>query len=73
MYVCVMDRQGRKLVRDNVKDNDFACFLKLIKPCRHDLTVCAECLFGWYWLAASDRRAGRSGAARATPNPIEPE
>jgi hypothetical protein len=23
MYVCVMDRQGKKLVRCNVKDNDF--------------------------------------------------
>ena len=23
MYVCVMDRQGKKLVHTNVKDNDF--------------------------------------------------
>jgi len=45
MYVCVMDRQGKKLVHCNVKDNDFAYFLKLIKPYRHDLTVCAECMF----------------------------
>jgi transposase len=51
MYVCVMDRQGKKLVHTNVKNNDFNFFLKLVQPYRHDLTVCAECMFGWYWLA----------------------
>jgi len=51
MYVCVMDRQGKKLVHTNVKNNDFNFFLKLIEPYRHDLTVCCECMFGWYWLA----------------------
>jgi transposase len=51
MYVCVMDRQGKKLVHTNVKNNDFEFFLKLVAPYRHDLTVCAECMFGWYWLA----------------------
>jgi hypothetical protein len=35
----------------NIKNNDFAYFLKLVAPYRHDLTVCAECMFGWYWLA----------------------
>ena len=28
MYVCVMDRQGKKLVHCNIKDNDFDYFLK---------------------------------------------
>ena len=51
MYVCVLERTGKKLVHTNVKNNDFAFFLKLVAPYRHDLTVCAECLFGWYWLA----------------------
>src|SRR5512133_1861889 len=51
MYVCVMDRQGKKLVHCNIKDNDFPYFLKLVTPFRHSLTVCAECMFGWYWLA----------------------
>src|SRR5258708_19873923 len=51
MYVCVMDRQGKKLVHTNVKDNDFDYFLKLVAPYKHDLTVCSECMFGWYWLA----------------------
>ena len=51
MYVCVMDRQGKKLVHTNVKNNDFTFFLKLVKPYKHDLTVCCECMFGWYWLA----------------------
>ena len=51
MYVCVMDRDGKKLVHTNIRNNDFAYFLKLAEPYRHDLTVCAECMFGWYWLA----------------------
>src|SRR5271157_3227279 len=51
MYVCVMDRTGKKLVHTNIRNNDFAYFLKLVAPYRHDLTVCAECMFGWYWLA----------------------
>jgi transposase len=51
MYVCLMDRDGQKLVHTNIKNNDFDYFLKLVAPYRHDLTVCAECMFGWYWLA----------------------
>ena len=51
MYVCVMDRQGKKLVHTNVLNNDFTYFLKLVEPYKHDLTVCCECMFGWYWLA----------------------
>ena len=58
MYVCVMDRQGKKLVHCNVKDNDFKFFLKLIKPYQHSLTVCCECMFGWYWLADACHGAG---------------
>ena len=30
MYVCVMDRQGKKLVHCNVNDNDFDYFLRLM-------------------------------------------
>ena len=58
MYVCVMDRQGKKLVHTNVKDNDFRFFLKLVEPYKHDLTVCCECMFGWYWLADACQAAG---------------
>jgi transposase len=58
MYVCVMDRQGKKLVHTNVKNNDFKFFLKLVEPYRHDLTVCCECMFGWYWLADACQAAG---------------
>src|SRR5439155_20364155 len=32
MYVCLMDRQGKKLVHTNVKDNDFAYFLNSSSP-----------------------------------------
>src|SRR2546422_4095510 len=55
MYVCVMDRQGKKLVHTNVKDNDFNFVLKLIELYKHDLTVCRECMFGWYWPADLSR------------------
>ena len=58
MYVCVMDRQGQKRVHTNVRDNDFNLFLKLVAPYKHSLTVCCECMFGWYWLADACQNAG---------------
>ncbi len=58
MYVCVMDSQGNKLLHMNIKNNDFAFFLKKIEPWRHDMTVCCECLFCWYWLADACEEAG---------------
>jgi transposase len=58
MYVCLMDRDGKKLVHTNIRNNDFEFFLKLAAPYRHDLTVCAECMFGWYWLADACQAAG---------------
>jgi len=58
MYVCVMDRQGKKLVHTNVLDNNFQFFLKLVEPYKHSLTVCCECMFGWYWLADACQEAG---------------
>jgi len=58
MYVCVMDREGRKLVHTNIKGNDFGYFLKLVEPYRHDLTVVCECTFNWYWLADACEAAG---------------
>jgi len=58
MYICLMDRQGNKLVHTNIRNNDFEFFLKLVEPYRHDLTVCAECMFGWYWLADACQAAG---------------
>jgi len=58
MYVCLMDRSGKKLLHTNIKDNDFNHFLQLIAPYRHDLTICCECMFGWYWLADACQAAG---------------
>jgi transposase len=58
MYVCVMDRQGKKLLHTNILNNDFEYFLKLVAPYKHDLTVCCECMFGWYWLADACQAAG---------------
>src|SRR5262245_16125506 len=58
MYVCLMDRDGKKLLHTNIKNNDFDFFLKRIEPFRHDLTVVCECMFGWYWLADACQAAG---------------
>lgn len=58
MYICIMDREGNKLVHRNIKGNDWGYFLKLIEPYRHDLTVCCECCFNWYWLADACEAAG---------------
>jgi transposase len=58
MYVCVMDRKGRKVLHTNIAGNDFDYFLKRIEPYRHDLTVCCECTFNWYWLADACFDAG---------------
>jgi GIY-YIG catalytic domain/Phage integrase, N-terminal SAM-like domain len=51
-------RDGKKLIHTNIKNNDFEFFLKLVPPYRHDLTVCAECMFSWYWLADACQAAG---------------
>jgi transposase len=58
MYVCLMDRDGHKLVHTNIKNNDFDYFLKRVEPYKHELTVCCECMFGWYWLADACQAAG---------------
>jgi transposase len=58
MYICVMDREGNKLVHRNVRDNDFDHFLKLVEPYRDDLTVACECTFNWYWLCDACEAAG---------------
>jgi transposase len=51
MYICVLNREGKVMVHSNIDGNDFQVFLKRVKPYRHDLTVCCECAFNWYWLA----------------------
>ena len=51
MYVCVMNRQGRILVHQNVKGNNFDYFLEITAPYIHDMTVACESTFNWYWLS----------------------
>jgi transposase len=51
MYVCVMDQAGKKVLHANIQGNDFGYFLERVEPYRHDMTVCCECTFNWYWLA----------------------
>ncbi len=58
MYICLVDREGNKLVHTNIKGNDFDFFLKKVEPYRRSLTVCCECTFNWYWLADACENAG---------------
>lgn len=51
MYVCVMDKEGDKLLHTNIRGNDFGYFLKRIEPYRSDMTIVCESTFNWYWLA----------------------
>ena len=58
MYVCVMDTAGKSLLHMNIRGNDFEFFLQKIAPWRHDMTVCCECIFNWYWMADACHAAG---------------
>lgn len=51
MYVCVMNREGEILLNKNIRQNNFAYFLKLILPWKSNLTIACESTFNWYILA----------------------
>ena len=57
MYVCILDREGRVLLHENLKSRPEA-FLEAVAPFRDDLVVAVECMFTWYWLADLCRREG---------------
>ena len=40
MYVCLMDRQGKKLVHTNVRDNDFLLRTRLLRCTFIRLSMC---------------------------------
>lgn len=50
MYLCIVDRQGKKLFHKGGRC-DTKWFLRVILPYRKSLTVAAECVSNWYWLA----------------------
>jgi transposase len=50
MYLCIVDRQGKKLFHKGGRC-DPKWFLRVIQPYRESLTVAAECVSNWYWLA----------------------
>jgi len=58
MYACVVDRDGNIKEWFNVRGNDFEYFLKRVAAYRHDMTLCCECTFNWYWLADACEDAG---------------
>ena len=58
MYICVMDLDGNILVHRNIRNNDFAFFLKLVEPYKDDLTVTCESCFVSFWLADACEDAG---------------
>lgn len=50
MYLCIVDRQGKILFHKGGRC-DRKWFLRVIQPYRKSLTVAAECVSNWYWLA----------------------
>lgn len=58
LYACMMNRKGEKLVHRKVRDNNLEYLAKLLAPYRHDLTVCCESTFNWYFLADWCRQQG---------------
>jgi hypothetical protein len=67
VYVCLMDRYGKSSSAPTSKNNDFAFFLKRVEPYNYDLTVCAECMFGWHWLADACQAAGLKSILATPP------
>jgi transposase len=57
MSVCILDREGNKLVHKNLPTTPEA-FLRVIAPYREDLVVGVECMFTWYWLADLCQKEG---------------
>jgi len=58
MYLCIMDKEGNKLLHKNIKTHDQKCFLELVAPYRHDLTVACESTFNWYVVSDMCEDAG---------------
>jgi len=50
LYLCVLDRDGEKLLHRRV-GCDPRRLLKVLDPFREDLVIGVECMFKWYWLA----------------------
>lgn len=58
MYISLMDLNGNILVHRNIRNNDFAFFLKLVEPYKDDLTVTCESCFVCFRLADACEDAG---------------
>jgi transposase len=50
MYICIVDRDGNKLVHRKLRCRP-EYFLRAVQDYRNELTVSCECMFAWYWLA----------------------
>ena len=50
MYVCVMDRDGQKLVHTNIKNNDFDYFLQRVEVPKE--TSRRKTRLDWYLLVS---------------------
>jgi len=51
MYICVINRQQKKVVHKNLKNRDTDLFLKHIEPYKDSVVVGCESAYAWYWLA----------------------
>jgi len=50
LYVCILDREGKVLVHQNIKADPKA-LIRVVTPYRDDLVIGVECMFSWYWVA----------------------
>lgn len=50
MYLCILDKEGNKVVHRNANSNPEE-LLAALYPYREDIVVAAECMFTWYWVA----------------------
>ena len=50
LYLCVLDRDGEKLLHRRIDCNPRK-LLAALEPYREDLIIGVECMFKWYWLA----------------------
>jgi transposase len=51
LYICVIDKEKKVLVHQNIANRDTGLFLKLLEPYKHSIVVACESTYAWYWLA----------------------
>jgi transposase len=50
MFICIIDGEGKIIYHKNHRA-DADNLLRVLRPYREDIVVCAECIYTWYWMA----------------------